>query len=165
MHVHALDTCCVHTYPGCLVHSRCTLSIRRYTRAHMMPPKTPHPRRAHTHRVPRAGSMHMCAPSMCMQDTSPSMCTCTQDTSCWVDAYARHLTLGQHICKTPVSRPAQSTPMRVPAPAPSFAGAAEEKFSSAPNAFASFQIVLKRYHTMSGASHWVEAYTIHLALG
>jgi hypothetical protein len=53
---------------------------------------------------------------------------------------------------TPVSRPAQSTPMRVPVPAPSFAGAAEEKFSSAPNAFASFRIVSKRYRTMSGAS-------------
>ncbi len=56
---------------------------------------------------------------------------------------------------TPVSAPAskpQPTPIRVPVPAPSFAGATEEKFSSAPNAFAPFRIISKRYRTMSGAS-------------
>jgi hypothetical protein len=37
-------------------------------------------------------------------------------------------------------------------PAPSFIGATEEKFSSAPNAFASFRVISKRYRTMSGAS-------------
>lgn len=56
------------------------------------------------------------------------------------------------VVHTPVSRPAQATPVRVPVPAPSFATAAEEKFSSAPNAFGSFRIVSKRYRTMSGAS-------------
>jgi hypothetical protein len=56
------------------------------------------------------------------------------------------------VVHTPVSKPAQPTPMRVPVPAPSFAAATEEKFSSAPNAFASFRIVSKRYRTMSGAS-------------
>ena len=43
-------------------------------------------------------------------------------------------------------------PIQVPVPAPSFAGATEERFSSAPNAFASFRIISKRYRTMSGAS-------------
>ena len=56
---------------------------------------------------------------------------------------------------TPVSagtpKPPQSKPMQVPVPAPSFAGAMEEKFSSAPNAFA-FRVISKRYRTMSGAS-------------
>ena len=49
-------------------------------------------------------------------------------------------------------KPPQSRPIQVPVPAPSFAGATEEKFSSAPNAFASFRIISKRYRTMSGAS-------------
>ncbi|KAF8503490.1 hypothetical protein F5888DRAFT_993249, partial [Russula emetica] len=48
--------------------------------------------------------------------------------------------------------PPQSKPIQVPAPAPSFAGATEEKFSSAPTAFASFRVISKRYRTMSGAS-------------
>jgi hypothetical protein len=49
-------------------------------------------------------------------------------------------------------RPPQSKPIQVPVPAPSFAGGTEEKFSSAPNAFASFRVMSKRYRTMSGAS-------------
>ena len=49
-------------------------------------------------------------------------------------------------------RPPQSKPIQVPVPAPSFARATEEKFSSAPNAFASFRVISKRYRTMSGAS-------------
>ena len=49
-------------------------------------------------------------------------------------------------------KPPQLRPIQVPVPAPSFAGATEEKFSSAPNAFASFRIISKRYRTMSGAS-------------
>jgi hypothetical protein len=49
-------------------------------------------------------------------------------------------------------KPPQSKPVQVPVPAPSFAGATEERFSSAPNAFASFRVISKRYRTMSGAS-------------
>jgi hypothetical protein len=49
-------------------------------------------------------------------------------------------------------RPPQLKPIQVPVPAPSFARATEEKFSSAPNAFASFRVISKRYRTMSGAS-------------
>jgi hypothetical protein len=49
-------------------------------------------------------------------------------------------------------KPPQPKPIQVPVPAPSFAGATEEKFSSAPNAFASFRVMSKRYRTMSGAS-------------
>ncbi len=56
----------------------------------------------------------------------------------------------------PVSAPApkqpQPTPTKVPVPPPSFAAATEEKFSSAPNAYAPFRIISKRYRTMSGAS-------------
>ena len=52
----------------------------------------------------------------------------------------------------PTPKPPQPTPIRVPVPAPSFATAADEKFSSAPNAFAPFRILSKRYRTMSGAS-------------
>ena len=46
----------------------------------------------------------------------------------------------------------QSKPIQVSVPAPSFVGATEEKFSSAPNAFAPFRVISKRYRTMSGAS-------------
>jgi hypothetical protein len=57
---------------------------------------------------------------------------------------------------TPVSagapKPPQSKSIQAPVPAPSFAGGTEEKFSSAPNAFASFRVISKRYRTMSGAS-------------
>ena len=49
-------------------------------------------------------------------------------------------------------KPPQPKPIQVPVPTPSFAGATEEKFSSAPNAFASFRVMSKRYRTMSGAS-------------
>ena len=49
-------------------------------------------------------------------------------------------------------KPTHPKPIQVPVPAPSFAGATEEKFSSAPNAFASFRVISKRYRTMSGAS-------------
>jgi hypothetical protein len=52
----------------------------------------------------------------------------------------------------PTPKPPQPTPIRVPVPAPSFAAAADEKFSSAPNAFAPFRVLSKRYRTMSGAS-------------
>jgi hypothetical protein len=51
-----------------------------------------------------------------------------------------------------ISQPLQPPATPVPAPAPSFAAAMEEKFSSAPNAFASIRFVSKRYRTMSGAS-------------
>ena len=56
------------------------------------------------------------------------------------------------VARTPAISAPQPPPTPVPLPAPSFAGAMEEKFSSAPNAFASFRIVPKRYRTMSGAS-------------
>ena len=57
---------------------------------------------------------------------------------------------------TPVSsgtlKASQTKPVQTPVPAPSFVGATEEKYSSAPNAFASFRVISKRYRTMSGAS-------------
>lgn len=56
------------------------------------------------------------------------------------------------VARTPAISAPHPPPTPVPLPAPSFAGAMEEKFSSAPNAFASFRFVSKRYRTMSGAS-------------
>lgn len=56
------------------------------------------------------------------------------------------------VARTPAISAPHPTPTPVPLPAPSFAGAMEEKFSTAPNAFASFRFVSKRYRTMSGAS-------------
>ncbi|KAH9966737.1 hypothetical protein BC827DRAFT_1178086 [Russula dissimulans] len=50
------------------------------------------------------------------------------------------------------SHPLQPPPTPKPAPAPSFTAAKEERFSSAPNAFATFRFVSKRKRTMSGAS-------------
>ena len=56
------------------------------------------------------------------------------------------------VARTPAISAPQPPPTPVPLPAPSFTGAMEERFSSAPNAFAPFRIVAKRYRTMSGAS-------------
>ena len=59
------------------------------------------------------------------------------------------------VARTPASAPTPKPPqtsIQVPIPAPSFVAAADEKFSSAPNAFAPFRILSKRYRTMSGAS-------------